>query len=139
MGMKLGLALIAAVALVAVLVVLNLRTFVAVERDQMIGRAERALGRTVHVESVAPSWWPLGVRMRRIRVDDDPQFGSAALVEVPAVVIPLRLSALVRGSIELAGVRIEAPRLRLVRDARGRWNVGTLGRATGRPRRARRP
>ena len=127
--MKLGLTLIAAVLVLAVLVVLNVRAYVEGERDELVARAERALGRALHVGAVGASWWPLGVRMSDVSVDDDAAFGGGALATIPAVIIPIRLWALATGTIEAAGLRLEAPRLHLTRDEHRRWNIATLGRS----------
>ncbi len=134
--MKLGLALLAAVLVLAVLVVLNVRAYVATEQHELVARAERVIGRPLQVGAVTPSWWPLGIRLHDVRVDDDPSFGGGTLATVPSVVIPIGLWGLATGAVEAAGLHLEAPRLRLVRDERGRWNVATLGRTSTRAARA---
>src|SRR6266850_6070233 len=116
--MKLGVALIAALLALAVLVILNVRSYVASERHAILERAERILGRPLFVGAITPSWWPLGIRLHDVRLDDDPAFGGGTLATVPAVVIPIRLLSLASGTVEAAGLHLETPRVRLVRDER---------------------
>lgn len=116
-----------AVVGVAALVVMNLGALVGAHRDELVTRVERAVGRPVTVAAVVPSWWPLGIRLQGLVVQDDPEFGDAPFLAADGVVITVRPWPLASGRIEAAGVVLDAPRLRLARAGGGRWNVASLG------------
>jgi hypothetical protein len=138
--MRVVLAAGAAVALAVLgagaVAVRNLQAVVADRRGELLARAERTLGRSLTVGGVAPSYWPPGVRLTQVTIGEDPRFGARPFVEAEAVVVAVRPWPLLRGRIETAGVALDGPRIALVRDRRGRWNVASLG-AAPRPRGAR--
>jgi hypothetical protein len=131
--MRVVVAMLAVVAVVVagvtVFAMVNLRTLIAAHQDQLVARVERLLGRPVTVAEVIPSWWPLGVRLRKVTIGEDAAFGAEPFLAADAVVMTVRAWPLVRGRIEAAGVGLERPSLRLVRAADGRWNVASLGEA----------
>lgn len=123
-----GLALAAAVLLgIAAFAMLNLRALIGAHQDRLVARVEQIVGRPLTVAEIVPSWWPLGIRLRGVTIGEDPAFGAAPFLTADGVVMGVRAWPLVRGRIEAAGVTLEAPRLHLVRDAKGEWNVESLG------------
>jgi hypothetical protein len=129
--MKLALATLVAAAAVAlglgVLAAFSLRTFVDAHRQELIGRAARALARPLQVAAVDPSWWPFGIRFEGVAVGEDTAFGAAPFLDATAVRISVRLWPLALGRVEVASVILERPRMTLVRERGGRWNVASLG------------
>jgi hypothetical protein len=122
----LGVVTVAIVGL-AVFATVNLRTLIGAHQDELVARVGRMIGRPVTVGAVVPSWWPLGIRLRDVTVAEDPAFGAASCFTAESVVIGSRPWPLVAGRIEASGVHLERPRLALVRDAGGHWNVESLG------------
>src|SRR5262245_3839294 len=87
-----------------------------------------ALGRPARFASLSVSALPLPtVRLRDLRVAEDPAFGPGPFLTVGEGRIRLRLRPLLSGRIELADLTLEAPRIAVVEDATGRLNVSTLG------------
>lgn len=133
--MRILLATLAVAALflvaVAALVVMNLDALIGAHRDELVARVERAVGRPVTVDAVVASWWPLGIRLRGLVVQDAPEFGDAPFLAADGVVITVRPWPLASGRIEAAGVVLDAPRVRLARAGGGRWNVTSLGSPEG--------
>jgi hypothetical protein len=121
---------LAAVIGVAAFAMANLRALVGAHKDRLVARVERVVGRPITVEAVEPSWWPLGIRLRRVTIGEDPSFGSDAFVVADGVVMSVRAWPLVHGRIEAAGVVLDRPTLTLRRAPSGDWNVGSLGEAT---------
>jgi hypothetical protein len=119
--------LAAAIAGLAVFATVNLRTLIGAHQDELVARVGRMLGRPVTVGAVVPSWWPLGIRLRDVTVAEDPAFGAATFFAAESVVMGIRPWPLVAGRIEASGVHLDRPRLALVRDTTGRWNVESLG------------
>ena len=122
----LGVVVAATVGLV-VFAMLNLRALIGVHQEQLVARVERVVGRPITVGAVVPSWWPLGVRLRQVTIGEDAAFGAEPFLVADGLVMAVRPWPLVQGRIEAAGVVLDRPRLNLVRDGEGRWNVESLG------------
>jgi hypothetical protein len=126
---------LAALALVATVVVglvafalLNLRALVGVHQDRLVAQVEEALGRKLTVATIAPSWWPLGVRLRDVTVGEDPALETGTpFLAADGLVMGVEAWPLVHGRVEVAGVTLERPRIQLIRARTGRWNVESLG------------
>ena len=89
--------------------------------------ASQALGRPVRFASIEVSAFPLpGLRLRGLRVAEDPQFGTTPFLTVEEGSIGIRLAPLLSRRVELADLRLTAPRIEVVED-KGRWNLATLG------------
>src|SRR6266478_817371 len=105
----------------------NLHVFIDAHRDELVTRGERTLGRTVQIGDVTPSWWPIGIRFADVVIGEDPRFGAGPCVDAAAVRIAVRPGPLVLGRLEVSAIVLDRPRITLVRDAAGRWNVASLG------------
>jgi hypothetical protein len=62
-----------------------------------------------------------------LRVGEDPAFGESPFLAADEAVIRVRAWALLRGRLETSGLLVRRPRVELVRDASGTWNVASLG------------
>src|SRR5689334_6080534 len=121
---------LAALALVAAVVVglvafalLNLRALVGVHQERLVAQVEHALGRKLTVATIAPSWWPLGVRLRDVTIGEDPALNAPTpFVAADGVVMQVAAWPLVHGRVEVSGVTLERPRVQLIRDRGGQWN-----------------
>ncbi|MBI3767500.1 MAG: AsmA family protein [Deltaproteobacteria bacterium] len=123
-----ALAIAAAITLALLaLAAFNLHVFVEAHRDELVSRGERALGRTVQIGAVAPSWWPIGIRFADVVIGEDPRFGTAPFVDAAAVRVAVRPGPLVLGRLEVSAIVLDRPRIAMVRDVAGRWNVASLG------------
>ena len=129
--MKIVLAILVAAAAVVLglgtLAAFSLGAFVEAHRQELIARAAVALARPLQVVAVAPSWWPFGIRFEGVTVGEDSGFGEAPFLDAAAVCLSVRLWPLARGRVEVASVILEQPRMVLVRDRGGRWNVTSIG------------
>ncbi len=92
--------------------------------------AAHALSRPVKFTSLSVSALPLPtVRLRGLQIAEDPAFGTAPFLTVAEGRIGIRLWPLFSGRVEMANLTLEEPRITLVEDAAGRWNLATLGGA----------
>lgn len=90
--------------------------------------AAQALGRPVRFSSLSLSVLPLpALLLKDLEVAEDPRFGQAPFLRVGAGRLRLRLATLLRGRVEFAELRLERPRMEVIQDAAGRWNVASLG------------
>ena len=100
--------------------------------------ATQALGRPVKVASLWVSVLPVpSVRLRGLQVAEDPAFGAGSFLTVGEGRLGIRLRPLLSGRIELADLTLEEPRIELVEDQSGRWNLASLGGASPPPARTR--
>jgi AsmA protein len=95
---------------------------------QVAQAVSHALGRPVKLASLSVSLLPLpSVRLKDLRVADDPAFGTGPFVTVGEGKIRIRLRPLLSGRIELADLTLVGARIALIEDAAGRFNVTSLG------------
>lgn len=89
--------------------------------------AER-LGRTVSLGRLDLSLMPLGLRVARAAIADDPAFQTARpFAQVEELYLSPRVLPLLRGQFELRSLELRRPVIELVRNAAGTWNMSTLG------------
>ncbi|MCI0370187.1 MAG: AsmA family protein, partial [candidate division NC10 bacterium] len=106
-------------------------------RALIAAKAGEALGRPVSVGGARLTILPgLGAEATDLSIGEDPAFGREPFLRAKAVAVRVAFLPLLTGRVEVSRAILEAPRLTLVRDARGHWNVTTLGasKAGGAPR-----
>ena len=85
-----------------------------------------ALGRPVQVDSVHVRLLPRpGFDLDKFVVVEDPSFGAEPVLQAAEVTASLRLSALLRGRMEIARLSLTEPSFNLVHNA-GKWNLETV-------------
>ena len=139
--MKWVLAVVAAVVILATVAIAAVPRLVDVPRVQALiaTNASIALGRPVRFASLSVSVFPLpGVTLHRLEVAEDPQFGTKPFLTLDSGRLRLRLRPLFSGRVEFAELTLAKPVITVMRDARGRLNVATLGTGSE-PRTASRP
>lgn len=88
------------------------------------------LKRSVSLGRLEVSLWPVGVRVQQAVIGDDPAFQtSRPFARAARLIVRPRLLPLLTGSFELTSLELEQPSIELVRNAKGIWNVSTLGGA----------
>lgn len=97
--------------------------------------ASQALGRPVRFASLSLSLVPLpALRLTDLQVAEDPKFGAAPFVTVSEGRLGLRLWPLLKGRIEVTELTLDGPRVAVIQDPGGRWNIQSLGaRPAGSP------
>lgn len=96
-------------------------------QHRIAGSISRSLGRPVEMSSVKLRLLPApGLDISNFVIDEDPAFGAEPTLRAPSMVAYLRLTSLWRGRLEVSRINLDQPSLNLVRDAQGRWNIGTV-------------
>ncbi len=91
-------------------------------------QAAQALGRAVHVSSVAVTLFPApAVRLKGIEIADDATFGDTPFVTLDRADIRVRLTELLHGDVVLDSLVLRQPHVRVIQNADGRVNVESLG------------
>lgn len=96
-------------------------------RPRVAGALSRALGRPVTIDSVSLRLLPApGLNMRRLVVQDDPDYSAEPILRAEEVTASLRLASLWRGRLEIARLSLSYPSLNLVRRPDGHWNLESV-------------
>lgn len=118
---------LAAVALLALAIVLPPLINLDRYQHQIADAISRAIGRPVHLSSVALRLLPRpGLELGDFVVEEDPAFGAEPVLRAPSVDASIRLSSLWRGRLEIGRISLDQASVNLVRNADGRWNLGTI-------------
>ncbi len=119
-----GLVLLLAAVLAVVPFLLN----TAALQAYVVQTVSHSLGRPVRFASMSISGLPLPtIRLRGLQIAEDPAFGPGPFLTVGEGRLGVRLWPLLRGRVEMTDLTLEEPRVELVADRAGRWNVASLG------------
>ena len=96
-------------------------------RDRAAESLSQALGRGVDVDSLHLRFLPRpGLALHNVAVRDDPRFGAEPMIRAREVIAWLRVTALLRGRIEISTLSLSDASLNLTRDQEGKWNLEQL-------------
>ncbi|HEY6420130.1 MAG TPA: AsmA-like C-terminal region-containing protein [Candidatus Binataceae bacterium] len=113
----------------------NLSSLVARNQKRILARISDALGRRVEIAHVqARAGWGVSVQITGLKVADDPAFSQLPFLVADEVSMNVEFLPLLRGEARVSKLDLMAPDIRIVRNARGDLNLGTLGAAPGAPR-----
>lgn len=94
----------------------------------LASQAAQALGRAVHVSSVAVTLFPVpAVRLKGIEIAEGATFGDTPFVTLDQADVRVRLRELLHGDVVLNSVVLRQPHVRIIQNADGRVNVESLG------------
>ncbi|MCX7817809.1 MAG: AsmA family protein [Kiritimatiellae bacterium] len=96
-------------------------------RAGMEGALRAATGADVRVGRVSGGLWPLRVRLEEVRVENPDGFGPGEALEIRELLIVASWSALWRREPRLELVRLDVPRVVVVRRADGQMNWQRIG------------
>jgi hypothetical protein len=91
---------------------------------RLTARLESVFGRSVEVGRYDFSLWggPT-LEAQSVTFGEDPRFGHEYFLRADSLRVRLRWQSFFRGHMELGAISLESPRLNLVRNAEGDWNV----------------
>ena len=114
---------------VAVLVLLALflvRPGVSRLKTRIATSVGNALARRVEIGSVHLRFLPPGFDLENLIIYEDPTFGAEPMLRAPEVTAAVRITALLRGRLDIARLELTEPSVNLVRTQDGRWNWAAL-------------
>ena len=97
-------------------------------RSLFVDQIQDILRRPVQIDKVLLG--AQGVKLKGLRVMERLDMPGQHLLTSETVLVTVKLSALMRGRLELDQVRLVAPSIQLVRDAAGNWNLGDIFTST---------
>lgn len=111
-----------AAAIALVLALLSITLLVRYNKDFLIGRAEKTLGRKISADQVEITFWPVGARLVNFTLADDPDFSTEDFVRAKGVSVEFRLLPLFLGRFQPKRISFVSPSITVVRNANGRYN-----------------
>lgn len=121
-------AIVGVTVVVALLMVANLNTLIASKRDRIVAGMSEGFARPVTVESISVGFHAgIAIELRGLRVADDPAYANDDFLAADRVDVIVRFWPLLQRRIELRRINVRAPRLTIIRGAKG-LNVDSLGR-----------
>lgn len=118
-------------AVIATCIVLLLLFLVRPRAGRLRGRVSeslgQAVGRRVEISSLHLRIFPRpGFSLGNVIVQDNPAFGAEPLLRSADVTAWLRVSALLRGRLEISSLSLSDASVNLARDSQGKWNIEDL-------------
>jgi uncharacterized protein involved in outer membrane biogenesis len=97
-------------------------------RGQIQAELQKRLNRPVQLGNMGLSVIPLAVQVDNVTIGDDPAFHSnVPFAQVQRLDVHVKLLPLLAKNIEVSSLRLERPRIELIRNASGVWNFANLG------------
>ena len=119
--------LLVLLVVVAVVAISNVNGYLAENRETLAGLASDAAGRKVSFEKAEVAFSSgLAVRIAGLRVAEDPAFGKADFLRLDDAYVGVKVLPALSGRIEVSGIRLDAPTIRVIQTQRG-FNFWTLG------------
>lgn len=133
-----GIGAIVVIAAVVAYAFFNLSSIVAANRDRILRHTSEALGRPVIVQQMGASiGWGVSIEITELQIADDPAFSQLPFLTAHEVTMRVEFLPLIVGRVKLRQLDIFQPDIRILRNARGELNLGTLGKHAGEAERAR--
>ncbi len=111
------------VALLAAPFLVDLNSY----KPQLLAQVKPYVDRTVDFDRIELSILTgLGVDLEGLRVSDDPAFSSEDFLTLRRLRVRCRLLPLLRKRLEVRGVQLSEPTIRIIRNEQGRFNFQTL-------------
>jgi|GEM_PF-2480709 len=128
-GLAVGVVLVIVVVVVAIS---NVNTYLEENREMLAGLASDAVGREVSFDAAEVAFSNgLAIRVAGLRVAEDPRFGQPDFLSLDEAYVGVRILPALRRRIEVSGIRLDAPTIRVIQTVEG-FNFSSLG-GTGEP------
>ncbi|MDX1412006.1 MAG: AsmA family protein [Nitrospirales bacterium] len=96
-------------------------------RDQYLPVVEQALGRKVKIGDIRLTIIPrLGFQLQDVAIADDSDFSPTHFLTIPTLTVTVQWIPLLHRRIQVGGLLIQDPTLRVIRSTEGRLNISTL-------------
>ncbi len=97
-------------------------------KDRILPIIEKNLNRKVEIGHIGLSLWPgIGVKLKQVRIQDDPSFSHRSFFSMEDLTIRLRLLPLLHRQVEVVSMTLRRPEVVLVENAKGVLNATTIG------------
>ncbi|MEE8165451.1 MAG: AsmA-like C-terminal region-containing protein, partial [Myxococcota bacterium] len=111
------------------LAVTNVNQLLEENRDRLAALASDTAGRAVRFDRAEVAFSQgLVIRLDGLRVGEDPRFGESDFLALDSAVVGVEFWPALSRRIEVSGVRLEGPTIRLIQTAEG-FNFSSLGAA----------
>lgn len=115
------------------LVVANLNTLIAVNRDRIVAGMSEGFARPVSIDAITVGFHGgIAMELRGLHVADDPAFAKDDFLSTDRADVIVRFWPLLQRRVELRRITVRSPRLTIIRTAHG-MNVDSLGKKPAGP------
>src|SRR6267378_1520563 len=115
---------LAVVALVALPFVLDVNKY----RPRIQAELQQRTGRPVSFGKMHLKIFPLAFRVENAVIGEDRRFPqSAPFAQAGELLVDAQLIPLLRGDVEVSSFELKNPKIELIRNQQGVWNVSSLG------------
>ena len=105
----------------------NLNSLVASNKDQILQQVEQTLGREVEIQEIGLTvWGGIGARLTQFRIADDPAFSPDDFISANDLQVNVALLPLLSQEIQVTRIILHQPRIQIIRNAQGRFNLASL-------------
>jgi hypothetical protein len=135
-GIAVGAVLLIAAGLTAY-AYFNLSSLVARNQSRILARISQELGRPVAVEKIqAQMGWGVSVDVTGLTIADDPAFSPKPFLAASDVTVEVEFIPLLGGDARVTKLHLLKPDIRIVMNADGDLNIGTIGSTSSEPHHA---
>src|SRR5205085_4217803 len=128
MGSKLRVVLILVGVLVVLILVLPFLIPVNQFRPTIEEKASAALGRKVQLGNLSLSLLSGSLSAENLSIGDDPKFSSSPFLTAKSLKVGVEMMPLIFSKqLNVTNIEIDEPQVILLKDAKGDWNVSTMG------------
>jgi AsmA protein len=126
---KLGIIIGVVFAIIVVGTLIFLATFDANRyRGLVEGQLQKNLGRDVKVGTLHLALFPPRLQVDSLSIADDPKFADPnPFVQAEQLDVSVKLLPLLHHSVEVDSLDLRRPKVELIKNAQGTWNLSTLG------------
>jgi uncharacterized protein involved in outer membrane biogenesis len=126
-GIAVGVLVLAAGALTTY-AFFNLNSIVARNEKRIVTQVSNELGRRVEVGKIqAQMRWGVSVEVSGLTIADDSSFSAKPFLTADDVSIEVEFFPLLRGEAKVTKLDLSKPNIRIVMNARGDLNIGSMG------------
>src|SRR5258708_5492941 len=94
--------------------------------SRIVAEIQKTVGRKVTVGAIHLSLMPPSVVVEKVAVGEDPKFGTGDFATVDKLKVHVGLMALLNRTLDVSSVTADQPSIRLIKNARGGWNIDSL-------------
>jgi uncharacterized protein involved in outer membrane biogenesis len=97
-------------------------------KNRVLPIVEEKLHRKVEIVYMGLNLWPgIGIKLRQVRIQDDPSFSRRTFFSTEDLTLRLRLLPLLHRQVEVVSMTLKRPEVVLVENAQGVLNAATMG------------
>jgi uncharacterized protein involved in outer membrane biogenesis len=121
-------AVIVLMALCVSVALLSIGLLIAKNKNYLLDRAERTLGRKIQLGAIEVSFLPpFGIRFNNLTVSDDSAYSHGPFLEARRLQLDIEFLPLLLQRVRIKKITVHDPMISVIRNQLGNYNFATLG------------